>query len=416
MRSGPLRPWLPRGIGKTPARLAHVLLEEGPSTRARLGELTGLSRPTISTALAELDAHHLLEVDTEGDPEGSSVGRPAALVRLSRHACLAIGVDIGRRHIQIVLTDLGYQEIDKAPAETDAYRHPPSADAHPEEVLDKAAGLVQELLSRNGSHLNQVIAIGLGIPAPITRDGRLGSPTLLPDWAKVKPGMELSSRLSHVPVLVGNDADLGALGEYTFGGFRDPYHPASSYELIYVKVATGIGAGFIRDGQLYRGASGIAGELGHITLDYKDQETCRCGNHGCLELYAGGEALLNKARGTWPNLSDTLELVDQAKAGDPYCISVIKDAGDHIGVALGIVINLCGPSQIVIGGELSDSEDILLDPIRQKVSRSALSPSVDATSISKSRLKKWSSAWGAAALALKANAVDAARLSKGYSS
>jgi predicted NBD/HSP70 family sugar kinase len=328
------------------------------------------------------------------------------LIRLSRHAGLAIGIDIGRRHIQVVLTDLGYQEIDKIPAETDAYRHPPSADAHPEEVLDKAADLVHALLERNNSHLSQVAAIGLDIPALVTRDGQVGSPTLLPEWAQVKPAPTLSRRLGNVPVLVDNDANLGALGEYTLGGCRDRHESASSYEMIYVKIATGIGAGIVRNGQLHRGASGIAGELGHISMDYKDQTICRCGNHGCLDLYAGREALLKKARIASPELSNTLELVDWAKGGDHYCTSVIKDAGDYIGAALGGLVNLNNPDQILIGGELSDSEEILLEPIREKIRRTALPSAAKAVTISAARRKKWSSALGAAALALTANSVS----------
>jgi predicted NBD/HSP70 family sugar kinase len=370
----------------------------GPNTRARLGDLSRLSRPTITTALAELTERDLIQAATDASPEG--LGRPAELVRLSRNAGLAVGVDIGRRHIQIVLADLGHQEIGKTPAEADAYRHPPSADAHPDEVLDKAAQLVQDLLKRSGSTLEQVAAIGLGIPAPIMHSGKIGPPTLLPGWTDINPAEALSSRLAGVPVLVDNDANLGALGEYLFGGFRGEHDAAESYELDYVKIATGIGAGIIRDGQIYQGASGTAGELGHTTLDFNDPQICLCGNHGCLELYAGGEALLRKARTGLPELTDSLDLIDRAKAGDPYCISVIKDAGDQIGTALGTLVNLNSPDQIVIGGELSDSGTILLDPIRERISRTAIPPAVRAVTVSEARLKKWSSAWGAAALVL----------------
>jgi predicted NBD/HSP70 family sugar kinase len=406
MRSDLTLPWQ-SGLAKTARRLAGVLLSEGPSTQAQLGGLTGLSRQTISTALTELRDHGLVETGTESSTaDRPPVGRRAALIRLSRRAGLVVGVDIGRRHVQVVLADLGYQEIDKAPAGTDAYRHPPSADTHPDEVLDKAAGLVQSLLARNNSRLDNVVAIGLGIPAPVTRDGLVGSPTLLPGWSDINPAQAFSKRLGGLTVFVDNDANLGALGEYTFGGAKDALPPHRSYELVYVKVATGIGAGIVRDGQLHRGASGVAGELGHVTLDYKDPAMCRCGSHGCLEMYAGADVLLKRARVAWPDLSDTLELVDKAKAGDPACISVIKGAGDHIGIALGILVDLTGPDMILIGGELSDSGEILLGPIREKVSRTAMAAAADSVTISNATLRKWSSAWGAAALALKASAAN----------
>jgi predicted NBD/HSP70 family sugar kinase len=200
--------------------------------------------------------------------------------------------------------------------------------------------------------------------------------------------------------MVDNDANLGALGEYLFGGFREEHRAAESYEMVYVKVATGIGMGSIRDSRIWRGAGGTAAELGHTTLEYNNAERCLCGNHGCLELHAGGEALLKKGRIAWPELADTLDLVDRARAGDPYCISVIKEAGDHIGTALGTLVNLTSPHRIVIGGELSDAGAILLDPIRERINRTAMPPAASAVSICEARLKKWSSAWGAAALVL----------------
>jgi predicted NBD/HSP70 family sugar kinase len=393
-----LRSWPPPGLSKTGLRLAEALRMNGPSTRARLSEISGLSRPTVSTALAELTGRGLLAARSGDSAQGS--GRPAQLVRLSRRAGLAVGIDIGRRHVQAVLADLGHQEIGKVPAEADAYRHPPSADAHPDQVLDKAADLVRTLLDRHGAVLGQVVGIGLGIPAPVTRAGQFGSPALLPGWAGIAPAPALASRLDGVPTLVDNDANLGALGEYLFGAFRDEHGTAEGYEMVYVKVATGIGAGIIRDGRVWRGAGGTAAELGHTTLDYNNAETCLCGNHGCLELYAGGEALLKKARAGWPDLADTLDLVDRATAGDPYCISVIKEAGDHIGTALGTLVNLTSPHRIVIGGELSDSGAILLDPLRERISRTAMPPAANAVSTCEARLKKWSSAWGAAALVL----------------
>jgi predicted NBD/HSP70 family sugar kinase len=352
----------------------------------------------------------LIAASTDASSQG--LGRPAELIRLNQKAGLAVGVDIGRRHVQVVLADFGHQEIGKIPAVADAYRHPPTADAHPHEVLDTAAQLVRELLRRSGVTLEQVAAIGLGIPAPVTRSGEIGSPTLLPSWTGISPESALSSRLSDVAVLIANDANLGALGEYVFGGFRDQGQAAGSYEMAYVKIATGIGAGIIRDGRIHQGASGITGEIGHTTLDFNDPTMCVCGNHGCLELYAGGEALLGKARAAWPGLTDILDLIDRAKAGDPYCTRVIKDAGDQIGTALGALVNLNSPDQIVIGGELSDSGAILLDSIRERINRTAMPPAACAVTISEARLKKWSSAWGAAALVLTSAPVRSASQSR----
>jgi predicted NBD/HSP70 family sugar kinase len=397
------RPWPPPRLNKAALRVADALKVDGPNTRARIGEITGMSRPTVSSAVAELSDRDLIENDSENGGPEQPIGRPAEVIRLSRRAGLVVGVDVGRRHIQVVLADLGHQEVDKMPtaSEKDDYVHPPDADTDPGRALDKAAELVRSLIERNNSDLGEVIGVGLGIPAPITRDGVIGSSTLLPSWANFEAGSAFATRLDAVPVFVDNDASLGALGEYVFGAGRERRGVIGSHEMTYVKVATGIGAGMVRDGHVHRGAGGTAGEIGHITLDYKNETLCPCGNHGCLELYAGGEALLQKARTRRPDLTGLADLVNRAKTGDPFCESVIKDAGDYLGIALGTLVNLNSPDNIVIGGELSDAEEILLRRIRDKISGAAMPPAANAVTISAASLKSWSSAWGAAALVLK---------------
>jgi predicted NBD/HSP70 family sugar kinase len=395
------RSWPPHGLNKAALRVADALKVAGPSTRARIGEITGLSRPTVSSAVAELNDRGLIDND-DNDAADQPLGRPAEVIRLSRGAGLIVGVDIGRRHIQVVLADLGHQGIDRAPTASakETYIHPPTADTDPSRALDKAAELVRNLLQHNNSDLNDVIGVGVGIPAPITRNGVIGSSTLLPSWASFEPTPAFAARLDGVPVFVDNDASLGALGEHVFGTVRERREMTDNQEMIYVKVATGIGAGMMREGRLHRGAGGTAGEIGHITLDYKDETLCPCGNHGCLELYAGGQALLHKARTQRPDLTSIAHLVNRAKDGDPFCESIIKDAGDYLGIAIGTLVNLNSPNHILIGGELSDAGEILLNRIRDKIDGAAMPPAANAVTLSTAHLKSWSSAWGAAALVL----------------
>jgi hypothetical protein len=243
-----------RRLAGNARRVAETLRSYGPRTRAEIVSLTGLSRPTVTAGLADLRRRR---AGHRGDRGHQPAGRraPASILRLSRGAGLAVGVDIGRRHIRIAVSDLGHVALAER-----AVRLARDADDHPTEVLDRAAGLVDEALRASGATRADVTGVGVGIPAPITRLGHIGSPALLPAWADLSPVDELGSRLD-LPVRLENDANLGALAEYVWGAGR------GCADLVYVKLATGIGAGIVLDGRLYRGASGTAGELGHVTLD-----------------------------------------------------------------------------------------------------------------------------------------------------
>ncbi|HZM74368.1 MAG TPA: ROK family protein, partial [Candidatus Limnocylindrales bacterium] len=239
-------------MGPAARRISDVLRSRGPRTRSELVTLSGLSRPTVANALAELSRLDLVS-EEQGPPAG---GRPAGVVRLTRLAGLAVGVDIGRRHVRVAVADLGHEVLNDNFVALDA-----DADDSPHEVLDLAVAQVDEALKAIDATRDEIAGVGLGIPAPVTRDGRIGSPTLLPAWASLLPQAELAGRLKISMVRVDNDANLGALAEHMWGSGRD------CADLVYVKLATGIGAGIVLDGRLYRGSVGTAGELGHVTLD-----------------------------------------------------------------------------------------------------------------------------------------------------
>ncbi|MEV0270709.1 ROK family protein [Hamadaea sp. NPDC050747] len=376
---------LPAHLGSTARRVATVLRSRGPRTRAELIALTGLSRPTVSAALADLTTAGLLT--EEAAQTGPAGGRPATVFRLARGAGLAVGVDIGRRHVRVAVADLGHRVLVDYPAVLDL-----DADDYPEAALDAATRQVDAALDAVGADRSEVVGVGLGIPAPLTRTGRIGSPALLPAWADLLPEEELAGRL-HLPVRVDNDANLGALGEYVWGAGQQ------SADLVYVKVATGIGAGIVLDGRLYRGSAGTAGELGHITLDARGP-VCRCGNRGCVELSAGGRALLRHARITHPHLDSLVELVDLATLGDPGCRRLLADAGRQLGFALGGLLNLINPERIVLGGELGAATELLLDPLRGGLAETAMAAAAAAAEVVPTQLGAQASALGGVALAL----------------
>jgi predicted NBD/HSP70 family sugar kinase len=378
-------------LGKAARRVVEALRAAGPSTRAALVGTTGLSRPTVSGVVAELVDRGLVETGADEVVLDRGTGRPAELLKLHRSAGIAVGVEVGRRHVHVLVADLGRQPLGKGSCLLDE-------GVNPDEALDHAAGLVRKTLHDGGIRLDEVVGVGLGIPAPITREGKIGSRTLLRAWADVVPRTEFSNRLDGTPVFVDNDASLGALGEYVFGAGR------GSRDMTYVKVATGIGAGTVRDGRLHRGAAGTAGELGHITLDLNGA-WCACGNRGCVELYAGGKALLDQVRGRRPDLTDVGDLVRGVDEGDLQCNRLVEEAGEHLGVALGALVNLEGPDRIVIGGELGGI-GVFIDAAKRKLAQVALAPAVEAVEVVRAELDDHVSAWGGVALVLKAAAPD----------
>jgi predicted NBD/HSP70 family sugar kinase len=154
------------------------------------------------------------------------------------------------------------------------------------------------------------------------------------------------------------------------------------------------------DGRLFRGVSGTAGEIGHLSLDAHG-DVCRCGNRGCLELTAGGAALVDVLRRTHPEVKTLSDLVRLAVAGDAPCRRLIADAGTHLGVALGGLLNLMNPDKIIVGGELGRAGDVLLDPLRHALSRSAVASAVDAVSVCQGTLGDRAEVLGAVALVLR---------------
>ncbi len=378
--------WTGRGLTGNARRVAETLRTRGGNTRAELITTTGLSRPTVSATLADLAAAGLVTEETgTGTPGG---GRPASVVRLSRRAGLAVGADVGRRHVQVAIADLGHAVLAERTS-----RFTPDADDHPLSALDRAAAMIRAALDDLGAAPDAVVGIGLGIPAPITRSGRIGSPTLMPAWASLAPAEELASRID-MPVWVDNDANLGALGEYLWGAGQ------GCDVLVCIKLATGIGAGILLDGRLFRGSVGTAGELGHVTLDARGP-VCRCGNRGCVELSAGGRALLDNARLTHPEIQDLAELVARAEAGDPGCRRLLSDAGTELGIALGSLVNLVNPQRIVLGGDLGRAA-LMIEPLRRGLANTGMPAAVAAVEVVPAQLGERAAALGGVALVLKA--------------
>ncbi|MFI1224577.1 MULTISPECIES: ROK family protein [unclassified Streptomyces] len=362
-------------------RVVRAVRMAGSLTQAEIARSTGLSAATVSNIVRELKDSGTVEVTPT-----SAGGRRARSVSLSGDAGIVIGVDFGHTHLRVAVGNLAHQVLAEE-------SEPLDVDASSAEGFDRAEVLVKRLIEATGIGPDKVIGIGLGVPGPIdVESGTLGSTSILPGWTGINPSEELSGRLG-VPVYVDNDANLGALGELVWGSGR------GVKDLAYIKVASGVGAGLVIDGTIYRGPGGTAGEIGHITLD-ESGPVCRCGNRGCLETFTAARyvlPLLQPSHGAGLTMERVVQL---AREGDPGCRRVIGDVGRHIGSGVANLCNLLNPSRVVLGGSLAEAGELVLGPIRDSVSRYAIPSAARQLSVLPGALGGRAEVLGALALVL----------------
>ena len=368
------------------ARVLDVLRLDGPLARTEIVHRSGLSRATVSNLLTELLERDLVREESDNRRAGSG-GRPPALVTLEPSAAAAVGVDIGRTHVRVVVADLGLQILAEGVEHVDVPEHP-------EETLRLVSSMTERLLAEAGVARDDLLGIGVGLPGPVDRSsGRLGSATILPGWVGLAPRAELEKRL-HAPVVVENDANLGALAEGLLGAGR------GSRVLAYVKVAAGVGAGLVVDGRLFRGASGTAGEIGHTT-QANSGPVCRCGNRGCLEQLAGATALLAQMSAAGIELHGAESLLQLAADGHAGARRVLADAGEHIGLAVANMVTLIDPDRVVVGGELGAANELLVGPLRYAARSAAVTTAGSSIDIVSAELGERAEALGAVILVLR---------------
>ncbi|MBC8424946.1 ROK family protein [bacterium] len=319
-------------------------------------------------------------------------------------ACVILGVEMGAAHVDVTLTDLRGHVLT-----WESRSHPVRSD--PAGTRGLIAELCRGCLGAPGAHNRPLVGIGVAVASPVdpAAPDKLSS-VVLPAWEE-RLGLDDLAAQYDVPLMVDNDANLGALAEHWWGVGRD------ADDIAYIKVATGIGSGHVIGGEIYRGATGVAGEIGHVAIN-PHGERCVCGLRGCLVTLVGGGALKARAAELGAEFPDSplagnhntiLDIEDAALAGDPLALQVVQEAAKHLGIAIAGLMNLMNPSLVIIGGDLSRLGDLLLDPLRETVKRRTLVDSVAAARIRTSELGPRSVAVGAATLVLKA-ALDDSRL------
>jgi predicted NBD/HSP70 family sugar kinase len=361
----------------------------GPLTQAEISRATRLSHASVSNIVRELTAEGTARVI-----ETRRNGRRVAEVTLAPSAGLVGGIDFGNRHVRAGLADLTHT------VRAEAYQTLPFGHQAQPSVL-AATSMFSELVRGAGATMADVQMLAVGLPGPMDRKiGRTTSSAILPGWADFDVPGAFEQALG-VRTAVDNDANLGALAEGFWGvgrGYSD---------FAYIKVSTGIGAGLVLNGRLYRGVAGSAGEIGHTTIE-EDGPLCRCGNRGCLETFAAAPALLDQLRRGHGDDVTVEEMLRLCADGDVGCRRLIADAGRHIGVALANLCNLLSPQLVVVGGELAAAGDVLLSAMRESMARRAVAVPGQTPEITTGAFSERAGLLGALALALQESADEAA--------
>ncbi|MBE0408348.1 MAG: ROK family transcriptional regulator [Anaerolineales bacterium] len=373
----------------------------GPRSRAQLAQLTGLNKSTISSLVGELINRGF--INEVGD-DTSGIGRPGTILQLNPNAGWGIGVEIGVGYISIIISNFigeiiwrRYEDLGMITQE--------------DEVIPRVSALVDEAYRSCIDSGGQVLGMGITLPGlvDVNKGILVFSPNL--QWRDV-PLQKIFLDQTGLTIFVDNDANAAALGEHLFGVGRKEQH------FLFIVAGVGVGGGLFLNGDIYRGARGLAGEIGHTSVLIDQHKPCRCGNRGCWENTANQSALFERVRARLEvgrrslitellgedNISLSLPVIKQAaERGDSEVLEALDETGAAIGLGVANMINIFNPEMVVIGGALSVVGEFLMPSILKAVDERALHANRIHTTIVLSAFRQEASAIGAAAMVIQEN-------------
>jgi glucokinase-like ROK family protein len=390
----------PFALGSSEAQAVASIRKHGPLSRTEIADVTGYSRSKITSVINTLT--HLGVLEEIGDGESNGGRRPRVLNFCPEFGYL-VGVDMGATSLDVALTNFNGQII---------YRlsHVIDVRQGPEVVLSLLRDLVLETLTQLGIQASKIYAFGIGVPGPVEfSTGLLIAPPIMPRWEAFPIRTFIQETFPCAIVVVDNDVNVMALGELRAGSGNNHEN------FIFVKVGTGIGAGIVCNGQIYRGSNGCAGDIGHICAD-RNGPPCHCGNIGCLEAIAAGPTIAKRAMEAARNDPDTVlaKFMDEqngkltahdvgraAMEGDRIANEIIRESGRMIGEVLAGLVNFYNPSLVLIGGGVSNIGHQFLASIRRGILHRSLPLSTRHLRIDTSPMGADVGVMGAIALALE---------------
>ena len=376
-----------------------LLRKEEHLSRANISSITGLNRSTVSSIVDELIDEGWIR---ETSYQTNNIGRPGLILEMNPNGGFAVGLEIGVDFILVVIVDFTARIIFQKRVQAD----PSEGQIN---IQEKAFTLVQEAIEAGKKECHRPLGIGIAVPGLVdTHEGVLKmAPNLR--WNNV-PVRLIWTQQFGLPVIVENEANAGALGEYFFGSAK------GIDNFIYIAAGFGLGSGIIIDGKLLRGNKGFAAEVGHMTFD-PNGELCNCGKHGCYEMYIGPRAVMKRFKErikeaggekTILHLDEKTadgfgydRVVDAARQGDQIALEALKDVGEKLGIVVANLVNVFNPKMVVLGGALNYAKDFIQPVVVQVVKENALQLCRDDLVITNSQLDQQSSVMGVSGLVLE---------------
>ncbi|MEV6014872.1 ROK family protein [Streptomyces sp. NPDC051997] len=362
------------------------------TTRGALQRATGLSRATVGQRLDRLFRAGWLREGAGGPVDSPLGGRPSITLEFDDEHAVVLAADLDTRHGRAAVLTLTGEILAE-------HAGPLVIDDGPEAVLAELGRWFAELVAKSGRGADAVCGIGLAVPGPVDSEtGRVVQPPIMPGW----DGYDIRGRLgrafaehtgtgaARVPVLVDNDANLMAYGEQRAG-----YPDCSAFAL--VKVSTGIGAGMVVGGTVYRGIDGGAGDIGHIRVGA--DALCRCGSYGCLAAVASGGAVARRLAESGVRAASGSDVRQLLAAGHPEATALAREAGRRVGDVLATVVTLLNPGVLMIAGDLAGTP--FLTGVRELLYQRALPRSTAHLDVVTSRLGERAGLVGAGALVVE---------------
>ncbi|MEV3861526.1 ROK family protein [Streptomyces sp. NPDC050095] len=373
--------------------LLHLVRSGRATTRGALQEATGLSRATVGQRLDRLFRAGWLREGAAGPVNSRLGGRPSIHLEFDDAHAVVLAADLDTRHARAAVLTLTGDVLAERTGTL-------AIEEGPEAVLPRLALWFGELLKETDRAAQAVCGIGLAVPGPVDTDtGRVVQPPIMPGW----DGYDIRGRLARataehaatapdVPVLVDNDANLMAYGEQ-----RAAHPDCRAFAL--VKVSTGIGAGVVVDGAIYRGIDGGAGDIGHIRVPEGAGDQCKCGSYGCLAAVASGRALARRLTEAGVPAASGSDVRALLAAGHPEAVRLAREAGRSVGEVLATVVTLLNPGVLMIAGDLAGTP--FLTGVRELLYQRALPRSTARLDVVTSRLGERSALIGAGALVVE---------------
>ncbi|WP_367069978.1 ROK family protein [Bacillus velezensis] len=327
--------------------LLNEILKNSPISRAKLSEMTGLNKSTVSSQVNTLMKENLVFEIGQGQSSG---GRRPVMLVFNKKAGYSVGIDVGVDYINGILTDLEGTIV------LDQHHHLECNS--PEITKDILIEMIHHFIANMPQSPYGLIGIGICVPGLIDKNQKI---VFAPNsnWRDIDLKSFIQKKFN-VPVFIENEANAGAYGEKVFGAAKNHDN------MIYASIGTGIGIGVIINNDLYRGVGGFSGEMGHMTIDFNGPK-CSCGNRGCWELYASEKALI-KSLQTKEKKVSTQDIIDLAHLNDVGTLHALQNFGFYLGIGLTNILNTFNPQAIILRNSIIESHPMVLHSIKSEVS------------------------------------------------